>query len=60
MLDCDHGLGFVTKTNEPSKLLPYTKDQIEAFTYEDFDKNRNEFINLKSPNYFYDYFKIKQ
>ncbi len=60
VLDCDHGLGFVTKTNEPSKLLPYTKDQIQALTYEDFDKNRAEFINLKSPDYFYDYFKIKQ
>ena len=60
VLDCDHGLGFVTKTNEPSKLLPYTKEQIQALTYEDFDKNRNEFINLKSPDYFYDYFKIKQ
>jgi hypothetical protein len=57
VLDCDHGLGIVTY-GKPEKMLPYTPEQIAGFTYEDFDKNRKEWVNLKPADYFYDYFGL--
>ena len=58
VLDCDHGLGIIT-WGKPEKKLKYTKDQINSLTYEDFNKNRKDFINLKSPSYLYENFGIK-
>ena len=59
VLDCDHGLGVIT-WGKPEKKMHYTKEQITALTYEDFNKNRKDFINLKSPSYLYEYFGIRQ
>lgn len=58
-LDCDHGLGVITK-GKPEKTLNYTREQISNLTYEDFNKNRKDFINLKPENYFFEYFGIKE
>ncbi len=58
VLDCDYGLGFISKSLSPNKLLPYTEKQIREMEYEDLEKNRDEFLNLKSPNYFYEFFDI--
>ena len=59
VLDCDHGLGIIT-WGKPEKKLNYTTQQITALTYEDFNKNRKDFLNLKPPDYLYEYFGIKQ
>lgn len=59
VLDCDHGLGIITKRT-PEHPLSFTKEQIAVFSYEDFNKNRNEWLNLKPTEYFYDYFKIRK
>lgn len=58
-LDCDHGLGMITKS-KPEKTLHFTREQITSLTYEDFNKNRKDFINLKPESYFFEYFGIKE
>jgi hypothetical protein len=58
VLECDHGLGFITK-GKPEKTLPYSRAEIEKLPYEDFDRNRVEWLNLKKPEYFYEFFKIR-
>jgi len=58
VLDCDQGLGIVTK-GRPENKLKYSLNDINSFTYNDFDANRRQWINLKSPGYIYDYFKLK-
>ena len=59
VLDCDHGLGIIT-WGKPEKKMNYRKEQITALTYEDFNKNRKDFINLKPPSYFYEFFGIRK
>lgn len=56
VLDCDHGLGIVVK--KPGEMLSYTKEQIRDFTYDDFTKNKKQWLNLQSPDYFYEYFGL--
>jgi hypothetical protein len=58
VMDCDHGLGVITRS-KPESVLPYTPQQIASFTYEDFNKNRREWINLKPAEYFNEYFGLK-
>jgi hypothetical protein len=55
VLDCDHGLGIVTKGKQ-EKSLPFTPAQIEKLTYEELAANREAWLNLKPAAYFYDYF----
>lgn len=54
-LDCDHGLGIITK-GKPERPLNFTQEQIRALSYEDFNKNRREWLNLKPAEYFNEYF----
>jgi len=56
-LDCDHGLGIIT-WGKPDNKLNYTLQQIKQFTFEDFDQNRESWINLKPAEYFFDYFNL--
>jgi hypothetical protein len=58
VLDCDHGLGIVTK-RKPEKLLSYTAEQIQRFTYEEFNANREQWIGLKEPQFGLDYLGLK-
>lgn len=56
-LDCDHGLGIVTR-RQPENKLNYNAAEINGFKYEDFDANRKSWLNLKPAGYFYEYFKL--
>ena len=56
-LDCDHGLGVVT-FGKPENPLNFTLQEIEKFTFEDFEANRSAWINLKPADYFYEYFQL--
>jgi hypothetical protein len=56
-LDCDHGLGVIT-FGKPENPLNYTLEEIEKFTFKDFDANRSSWINLKPADYFYEYFQL--
>jgi hypothetical protein len=58
VLDTDHGLGVVVKQKNPQPL-PYTKEAIERFTYADFDAHRQEWLGLRPPDYFYEFFGLK-
>jgi len=57
VLDCDQGLGIVTK-RKPESRLNFSKDDINGFTYEDFDKNRSNWLNLKPASYYKEYFNL--
>jgi hypothetical protein len=59
VLDCDQGLGIVTK-NKPENTLSFSEQQIKNFTYEDFNANRKSWLNLKPAAYVYDYFDLKR
>jgi SAM-dependent methyltransferase len=59
VLDCDHGLGFVT-FGKPENKLNLSLKEIKAASYEQFEQNRKEWLNLKHPYYFFDYFKIEK
>jgi hypothetical protein len=58
VLDCDFGLGVVTKGKQEKKL-DFTEQEINALTYHDLEHNRKEWLNLKDPAYFFEYFNIK-
>jgi len=57
VLDCDQGLGIITK-RKPETRLTYSMDDINRFTYEDFDKNRSNWLNLKPASYHKEYFNL--
>jgi hypothetical protein len=57
VLDCDHGVGVVRKTIGSLPKQSLSKDQIDILTYEDLDKNRTAFLNLKQPQYIHKFLK---
>jgi hypothetical protein len=59
VLDCDQGLGVVTY-GEPESKLKFTQEEINSLTYERLNENRKEWLNLKEPSYFFDYFGINK
>ena len=63
VLDCDHGLGIVTKRRTEREqvgpsLPSFTPAQIQALTYDAFDQNRNEWLNIKPAAYAYEFFDL--
>lgn len=56
VLDCDHGVGVVRR-GVPTERLDFKENDIRQLTYEDLDRNRNRFLNLKSPEYFEEFVK---
>ncbi|MDP4283403.1 MAG: class I SAM-dependent methyltransferase [Bacteroidota bacterium] len=56
-LDCDHGLGIVTK-GKPENKLNYNLEEIHQLKYEDFNTNRKQWLNLKPAEYAYDFFNL--
>lgn len=59
VLDCDQGLGVVT-FGKPESKLKFTHEEINALTYEQLNANRKEWLNLKEPDYFFEYFGIEK
>ena len=57
VLDCDQGLGIVTR-QKPESTLNFTPAQIQSLTYDGLVQNRQEWLNLKPANYFYNYFGV--
>lgn len=54
VLDCDYGLGIITK-GKPEDMLNFSIKEIEEMSYFDLDKDRKRILNLKKKNYFYDF-----
>ena len=59
VLDCDHGLGVVTKAKPTTKPLSFTVAEIEKLTYADFSQNRTEWLNLKPEDYACEFFQVR-
>ena len=57
VLDTDEGLGVITKKPD-SNPLKLTPQQIEALTFDDFNKNRKEWLNLQPVDYLYKHFNL--
>lgn len=58
VLDCDQGLGVVT-FGTPETMLNFSQEEINSLTYEQLSLHRKEWLNLKEPAYFYNYFGIR-
>lgn len=58
VLDCDHGLGIVTR-GKPENKLNYSLEEIRGFNYESFSKNREQWLNLKTAAYAYEFFNLR-
>jgi hypothetical protein len=52
VLDSDFGIGIITKA-KPESVLDYSEKQIKELTYEDLEKNKQEMLDLKKPEYLY-------
>ena len=57
VLDADNGLGVVVKKKN-EQPLSYTKEEIGRLTYEDFDVNRQKWLDLRPASYFYKFFEL--
>jgi hypothetical protein len=57
VLDCDQGLGVITRRT-PETRLTFSRDDIHRFSYEDFNKNRSLWLNLKPAPYYKEYFNL--
>ncbi|SRR5579871_177207 len=58
VLDCDFGLGIITK-KKPENMLHFKQQDIDNFSYDDLNKNRQQWLNLQPENYFYEFFGVK-
>ncbi|CAB1056245.1 Biotin carboxyl carrier protein [Olavius sp. associated proteobacterium Delta 1] len=56
VLDCDHGVGIITK-GRPENKLDFTTEMIEALAYEDLVRNREQILNLKPPEYLHQFLR---
>ncbi|HZW66367.1 MAG TPA: class I SAM-dependent methyltransferase [Hanamia sp.] len=54
VLDCDHGLGIITK-RKSGNMLNFSPEEISHLTYEQFNENKNHWINLKNADYIFEY-----
>lgn len=54
VLDCDQGLGIITK-RKPENVLTYSIKDLQALSYIDLDRNRKYLLNLKSPEYLFEF-----
>ena len=59
VLDCDYGLGIVT-FGIPETKLNFSENEITELTYDQLEQNRQEWLNLKNPEYFFQYFNIQK
>lgn len=57
VLDCDEGLGVITR-GKPENRLSLTPQDIRSFGYADFEAHREQWLNLKPADYFYEYFGV--
>ncbi len=56
VLDCDQGLGIITRGNSED-TLSFTPEQIDNLTYKDLAKDRKKLLNLKDSDYLFDFLK---
>jgi hypothetical protein len=57
VLDCDYGVGVARRKKSAGGKLKFSPDQIRSMTYNDLEKNRTEYLNLKPASYWNDFIK---
>ena len=57
VLDCDYGLGIIAR-GKPEEKLYFTLQEIDNFTYNDLNNNREKFLNLKPASFFYKFIEM--
>jgi len=57
VLDCDFGLGIITK-GKPENILGYSAEEIQNLSYSDLSKNRQLLLNLKDVSYLEEFINI--
>ena len=58
VLDCDMGIGIICqKNNGKSDRLNYTPEDVARLTYKDLEKERQHILNLKPPEFLYNFLK---
>ena len=57
VLDTDHGLGVVVK-KPAERLLDFSAEQIGALGFDDFDRNRKEWLGLQPESYLHEFFGV--
>jgi hypothetical protein len=58
VLDCDHGLGIITKSKSES-TLEFSKADIDQLSYEDLERNRVNILNLRPADYLQEFLNQK-
>lgn len=56
VLDCDYGLGIITK-GETDNCLNLTKDDLDKMTYDDLAADRTNLLNLKDRSFLIEFLK---
>jgi hypothetical protein len=59
VLDTDYGLGIITRGINNNRL-DLTADVIDKLTYNDFEKNKGKFLNLKQVDFFINFLESFQ
>jgi len=54
VLDCDHGVGVITR-RQPEGMLNMDPAAIEKMTYADLEKDRTHILNLKPADYLHEF-----
>lgn len=54
VLDCDMGVGILTR-GLPNNILHFSKEEIDSLTYKDLESKRHELLNLKKPEYLWQF-----
>jgi hypothetical protein len=54
VLDCDHGLGIITK-GKSENHLELSELDLANMTYDDLSRNKNQLLNLKDATYFFEF-----
>ena len=57
VLDCDHGIGIITK-GCPDTMLDHSLKTIDHLCYEDLENNRENILNLKPPNHLQNFLNV--
>lgn len=57
VLDCDCGIGFIAR-GRSSASLPYTRQDIQRFSYRDLEMSRVEFLGLLPPRHLLEHLQI--
>ena len=59
VLDCDHGVGVARREKPSGETMNLTEKEIRQLTYDDLEKNRTTFLNLKPASYWNEYLRTR-